>query len=179
MMASASRSHSLALDLASTSGWCGGVLGTRPRHGSVSLRGERPIERCAALRQWLDDYEAVAGKVTHLVLEAAIVGQHNALATVELLWGLRTTALMWAYDGEIAPHMVQSFASSTVRAHMLGTSRFPKGEAKNAVMEWCRRKGFDTASHDAADAILTWHYAEAIATGKPRVAPGIFAGSPA
>lgn len=159
--------HVLALDLATNTGWCGGAFGARPRQGSVSLRGERPIERCAALRQWLDDYEAVSGRVTGLVLEATILTGRDTPELAELLWGLRVTALMWAFDGSMPPHAVVSYASQSVRAHMLGTARFPKGEAKPAVVEWCRRHGYDTASHDAADAILTWSFAEALTSGKP------------
>lgn len=164
--------HVLALDLATTVGWCGGAFGQRPRYGAVQLRGDRAVDRWAALRDWLDDYEAVAGRVGTLVLEAAIVGQSNALPTIELLFGLRATVLIWAYDGQMPPQAVQSYASSTVRSHMLGTSRFPKGEAKGNVLAWCHARGFDTASHDAADSILTWHYAEALALGTPAAPRG-------
>jgi hypothetical protein len=162
--------HVLALDIAGTTGWCAGAFGQRPRIGAVSLRGDSTAERMAALRQWLDDFEAVSGKVSALVVEAAIVGQHNSLATVEMLWSLRATVLLWAYDGEMAPPV--SYASSTVRAHMLGTSRFPKGTAKDHVVAWCRSRGFDTASTDAADAALTWHYAEALLKGTPAAPRG-------
>jgi hypothetical protein len=159
--------HVLALDLATTTGWCGGAFGARPRQGTIHLKGDRAIERCAALREWLDDYEAVSGRVTALVLEATILTGRDTPELAELLWGLRVTALMWAYDGSMPPHAVVSYPSQSVRAHMLGSGRFPKGEAKDAVLAWCRRAGFDTASHDAADAILTWSFAEALTMGKP------------
>jgi hypothetical protein len=159
--------HVLALDLATTFGWCAGAFGQRPRQGAVLLRGDRMVDRCAALRDWLDDYEAVSGKVTALVLEAAILTQRDTVDLVELLFGLRTTALLWAYDGELPPHAVVSYGSGSVRGHMLGSARFPKGEAKAAVVGWCRDRGFETATHDAADAVLTWHYAEALALGRP------------
>ncbi len=167
----------LVLDLGTCTGWCAGGFDAAPRHGTITLVGQRPVHRCAALRDWLDDFCQVYFRPTALILEAAIVAQKNSLVATEILFSLRATALLWAYDAEAEgpPIWTDSVASTTVRAHMLGTSRFPKGEVKDHVAAWCRRNGIAPATDDAADAVLTWHYLKAMARGTPKAPPGMLA----
>jgi Holliday junction resolvasome RuvABC endonuclease subunit len=151
----------LALDLASTVGFCLGRFGDRPRFGGVVLRGDDAIQRMAALRTWLDQQDEFQA-VTAIVLEAAIIGDHRSTLAAELLTSLQALAGLWAYDMSIPLVRV---ASSSARKAMIGTGRFPKGEAKQHVTAWVQGQGFDVKSHDAADAVLTWLAVEKATTG--------------
>ncbi len=156
----------LALDLASTCGFAVGGFGTRPRFGSVVLRGDEVVHRMAALREWLDEQDGFAG-ITAVVLEAAIIGDHRSMAAAEILTSLQATARLWAYDLQVP---LLTVASATARKQVLGTGRFPKGEAKAHVLAWARREGFDTASLDAADALCLWRAVEMATLGLPPAA---------
>ncbi len=151
----------LSLDLASTAGFCLGRFGERPRFGAVLLRGDDAIQRMAALRTWLDEQDEFQA-ITAIVLEAAIIGDHRSILAAEILTSLQAMAGLWAWDMSIP---IIRVASSTARKAMIGTGRFPKGEAKHHVTEWCRSKGFDVKTHDAADAVLTWAAVEAATIG--------------
>lgn len=145
-----------ALDLASTAGFCLGRFGGRPRFGAIVLRGDDAIQRMAALRSWLDEQDGFSA-ITAVVVEAAIIGDHRSILAAEILTSLQAMAGLWAYDMSIPLVRV---ASSTARKAMMGTGRFPKGEAKQHVTAWCRAQGFEVKSHDAADALLTWKAVE-------------------
>lgn len=144
----------LALDLASTTGWCMGPLGARPRHGAISLRGLEHVHRQAALRDWIEDQEKVAGRFTAIVVEAAIIGAFSSQEAERLTVALHGMVELWAYDAEI-PFM--AVAASTARKAILGKGSFPKGEVKGEVVRWCRGAGFTPKTDDDADAILLWH----------------------
>jgi hypothetical protein len=172
MISESRRRNVLALDLGTATGWCMGAFQARPRCGAITLRGVEPVHRQAALRDWLDEQDQFRG-ITAVVVEAALIGQFSSQQAEMVTIALHSTVALWAFDLEIP---VYPIASSTVRAQMLGTARFPKGEAKKHVMAWCRGAGFTGASDDAADAVLTWHAAEAKALGTQRAPkPGLLA----
>jgi Holliday junction resolvasome RuvABC endonuclease subunit len=151
----------LACDLASTSGFCIGPLGGRPRFGGVVLRGDDAIQRMASLRTWLyEEHEFKA--ITAVVLEAAIIGDHRSFLAAEILTSLQAMAGLWAWDEDVP---IIRVASSTARKAILGTGRFPKGEAKQHVTAWCRNNGYAVQTHDAADAVLLWKAVEKATTG--------------
>jgi hypothetical protein len=163
-------SNVLALDLATCTGFAIGALGERPRHGAIMLRGQEPVHRQAALREWLDDQDKLK-PIQAVVVEAALIGQFSSNAAEYLTLALHSTLALWCYDLEIPLFPI---ASSTVRSGMLGTSRFKKGTAKDHVVFWCKANGYAVATHDAADAILTWSYVEAQTLGYQRAARGLF-----
>lgn len=153
----------LALDLASTTGWCMGPLGARPRHGAINLRGVEHVHRQAALRDWIEDQEKIGVAFTAIVVEAAIVGAFSSQEAERLTVALHGMVELWAYDAEI-PFV--AIAASTIRKAMIGRGTFPKGEAKPAVMRWCRANGFEPRTDDAADAILLWKAVERATIGE-------------
>lgn len=148
----------LALDLASTTGFAFGPFGGRPRHGAISLVGQAHVQRCAALRQWIEDQEAIGGAFSAVMVEAAIVGGFSSQEAARLTIALHSTLELWCFDAGIAFVPV---AASTARKAVIGRGSFPKGAAKPAVIQWCREKGYDPRTDDAADALLLWHAAEA------------------
>lgn len=154
------------LDLAVSTGYAIGGFGRRPRFGSIRLSGVSTAERMAALRAFLEEQDEFEG-LTAVVLEAAIVGDHRSMAAAEILTSLQAMAELVAYDLSIPVFRV---ASATARKQVLGTGRFPKGEAKAHVLAWARREGFDTASLDAADALCLWRAVEMSTLGLPPAA---------
>lgn len=153
----------LALDLASTTGWCMGPLGAKPGHGAISLRGLEHVNRQAALRDWIEDTEKVAGRFTAIVVEAAIVGAFSSQDAERLTIALHGMVELWAFDARI-PFV--AVAASTVRKAMLGRGSFPKGQAKPEVVRWCRAAGFEPRTDDDADAILLWKAVERATIGE-------------
>lgn len=151
----------LACDLASTSGYCIGPFGGRPRFGGWVLRGDDAAQRMASLRDLIYQ-EHEFRRITAVVLEAAIIGDHRSILAAEILTSLQAMAGLWALDEDVPLIRV---ASSTARKAILGTGRFPKGEAKQHVTAWCRENGFDVRSHDAADAVVLWKAVEAATIG--------------
>jgi Holliday junction resolvasome RuvABC endonuclease subunit len=146
----------ISCDLASTTGYCIGPFGGRPRFGGVALRGDDAIQRMAALREFLYQ-EHEFSRISAVVLEAAIIGDHRSSLAAEILTSLQAMAGLWALDEDVP---IIRVASSTARKAMIGTGRFPKGEAKQHVTAWCRERGFEVKSHDAADAVLLWKAVE-------------------
>jgi crossover junction endodeoxyribonuclease RuvC len=163
----------LALDLATRCGWALGEFGDRPTSGSVVLGGADVVHRMAALREFLDTQDGFRA-ISAIVVEAALAGQHKSADAADLLISLQSMARLWAYDMSVPIVLVPA---STARKDMIGTGRFPKGEAKRHVAEWVERAGYLCPTHDAADAIVTWLAVERATLGKPTPAPGMFIGS--
>ena len=69
--------------------------------------------------------------------------------------GLAALAQTAAYRHDIR---FREQAASTVRTAILGTSRFPKGEAKDFVMAYCREQRWSVPDHNAGDACILWDY---------------------
>ncbi len=153
----------LALDLASTTGWCMGPLGARPRHGAITLRGVEHVHRQAALRDWIEDQEKIGAPFTAIVVEAAIIGAFSSQEAERLTIALHGMVELWAYDAEV-PFV--AIAAGTVRKAILGRGTFPRGQAKPEVMRWCRAAGFEPRTDDAADAILLWKAVERATIGE-------------
>ncbi|HEV7458883.1 MAG TPA: hypothetical protein VGN96_19075 [Roseococcus sp.] len=163
----------LALDLATRCGWALGEFGDRPTSGAVALGGEEVVHRMAALREFLDTQDKFR-RLSAIIVEAAIAGEHKSSASADLLISLQATARLWAYDMQVPIVLVPS---QTARKTMIGTGRFPKGEAKKHVAEWVESRGYRCPTHDAADAIVTWLAVEHATMGKPNPPPGMFAGA--
>lgn len=156
----------LALDLATTTGWALGLLGKKPRSGSIKLGGagtSRPA-RYAALNDWLDSMNAAHGPFSEVVFESPLVeGQGRDRALLAL--GLVAHLELWCWDRDLRTS--ECMVASTRKA-VLGRGTFPKGEAKGVVMAWCKSRGFDPQDDNAGDAIVLWSHLEMIRTARLR-----------
>jgi hypothetical protein len=152
----------LTLDLATTTGWCIGVLGSPPVYGSVLLIGASRAARYAALLDWLDAAAAVHGVPSDIIVEAAVIhgaGQDRA----RLALGLLAHIELWGWDQGCR---VLDEMPATTRKEMLGRGSFPAGTAKSHVMAWCREHGYRPGDDNAADALLLWCRVQAVRLGR-------------
>lgn len=147
----------LALDLATTAGWAIGRPGERPRSGVIQLQGQARAARFAALLEWLDDMATVEGGLTKVAVEAAL-SDHNfrSIEAGRLALGFVAHLELWCWDEGVP---LEEVHVQTARKAVLGRGVFPKGEAKENVLTWAREQGFEPATDDQADALVTWHYA--------------------
>lgn len=146
----------IALDLSSQVGWAIGPIGGRPLLGTwvlPSIGGEGA--RFASFENELADAMAVH-EPSILALEAPLPlpAQNNAQVARQQM-GLRAVALSEAYRASAAAHEVDVY---TVRRDVIGTGRFPAGKAKDAVMAFAKREGYDPPDHNAGDALILWLY---------------------
>lgn len=152
--ASASRSASiLALDLATTAGWCFGMPGTTPRLGAVQLAPDGNIgARGCALVDWLDDHHAVF-QPDLIVFEAPLPrGQHSGIQAGRIALGLAMACEMYCYRAAVR---CAEGNVNAARKIVLGKGNASKDEAIAA----CRAAGLAPPTHDAADAWVLWSYA--------------------
>lgn len=153
----------MALDCARTTGWCVGVPGERPHYGSVTFRGVSHGAVYAGFVDWVEDAMRLH-RPAQIVVEAPLhrgghMGQDAALLALGFLAHLELVC----HD-----HAVQLLTEhvSRTRKAVMGRGNFPKGEAKDAVMTWCRERGYAPPTHDAADAICLWLYVEQLRLGR-------------
>lgn len=147
----------LALDLATTFGWCCGAANAAPRYGSVRLDGRERAPRYAALLDWLDDALRVH-RFDRLVCEAPMVsGDFSGRDAALLALGLAAHVELWCWDNRV--QQIPSVVVGTARKGVLGRGGFAKGTAKAVVLDWCRREGFDPRDDNSADALLLWAFA--------------------
>lgn len=187
----------LALDLGIHAGWCyGGVHDTTPDLGAWELPGTddlRDIDSNEARRSILTGARGAALENELEALMALVRPRRMAFAlrfaanqtSAYLLTGLAVAAEISAYRAEV--QFVDKIAESEARAHVLGRGRFGipdpdnrrkiiKGTgtkaAKDAVMEWCRGKGWRPPNHDAGDAAVIWEFARRKELARQQWAPG-------
>lgn len=146
--------HVLALDLGTCTGWCAGKLGERPRFGQLNLASQEYVVRAAKLRNWMDAWEALNGRFTAIAVEAPLIAGQKSQAALAVTMALYWTLALWAYDAEIP---LAETASQTARKMVIGRGTFPRGEAKDHVMAFCRTAGYEIGEqHNAADALVLW-----------------------
>lgn len=151
----------LALDIATTTGYCAGSPGETPRFGSFTLpRAFDPDElgrRGAAFSNWLNDLITVE-RPTHIVFEAPIPPRGGNVTTniytVRLLLGLAFTAETIAYLREID---CQEAHIQTVRKAFTGSGRADK----DMVIAACVKRGWSVADDHQADAGAIFAFIEA------------------
>lgn len=105
------------------------------------------------LRVMAPDIVAIEAKI----MSTGNAGMHTNAETQEVLWGLQTIfrTFVLAKLGKPA----RLVPASSARKSLVGRGTFPKGEAKDAVMAECRRRGWltlDTLQPDKADALAVW-----------------------
>lgn len=145
----------LCLDPARSLGWCAGIPGMRPEHGTIELRGRSQGALYGDLVRWMRELIRRHQPAT-LVVEAPL-GESKGAGATRTAYGLAATLHMLAFEQGIA--IAEEPAWRTRRA-VMGRSGFAPEEAKAAVIAWCRAQGFAPANDDEADAILLFKQTE-------------------
>ena len=165
----------LAIDLASTAGWCRGNSGDEtPRFGTIKFgAGDGDVIFAAALQWMLEEVREHPPEI--LMLEAMLppgaMLNHTSRQVRDRLAGLhgivRGCAKRWGV-GEIAEVSV-----GDVRKHFIGTRSLHRNEAKTAVMERCRALEWMVANDNEGDACAIWSFAVSLIDPKQalRVSP--------
>jgi hypothetical protein len=154
----------LALDTATSLGWAFGAPSRRAVHGVFKLPA--PGISIGAFGNAFSN--ALCGLLgTHsperIVIEAPIAKHTDNLllmrCTIGLNFAAHTIAACWGVP-------IEEVSAQRVRSVVLGQARFSKEEGgpKVAVMAWATAHGYDPATHDAADALATLHWALAMAS---------------
>lgn len=147
----------LALDLATSTGWCTGVPGGKPRFGSLrfgNASADRPA-RYRAMREWLS--VMITPKTRRVIFESSAVpsimmGRTN-IDTIKLLVGFCEHLEEFCH-GRVE---LREARTADVRRYFIGGN--PKrAVAKPAVMQRCKALGWDVKNDDEGDACAVWAY---------------------
>ena len=147
----------LALDLATTTGWCFGAPGALPKCGSLRFtkQGASRAETYREFRRWLN---AKWAKSPDLIvyespaLPMLMSGRTN-ITTVRFLIGLAEHLEEWCH-GRIE---LREARTADVRTHFIGGN--PKSAiAKQAVFNQCKTLGWEVQNFDESDAAALWDY---------------------
>lgn len=131
----------LTLDLASNVGWTlGAPADKRFKYESVRFSG---VQLACQFARWLDQ---TLLEVDLCVFEAPILPRHTSAPAIRLLHGMAWHVELVCSDQriecwEVSPTSVKKFVAGSGRADKL------------EVMREVRRRGYDVANHDAADAV--------------------------
>jgi Holliday junction resolvasome RuvABC endonuclease subunit len=150
-----------ALDLSSRTGWAfGHIEDDRPRSGVWVLPGLSDLGRTyAAFENMLLDAIDVH-RPDVVVVEAAIAGGRSGgtnQSVTEQQIGLLAHARSACYRHDIR---LVTKAASSMRKEVIGTGRFPEGQAKKMIMRWLHERGFSFSDDNAADATVAWLWAK-------------------
>ena len=159
------RPYISCFDLAGKIGVCHGVVGTpRPTMESwdITKAGERP-ERLVLLDEMLErhfaDYpvEAVFYEAPLPIAVLIHIG-----ATEQSIQMMRSLAAV--VEQCCARHSVKvaSWQVQAARHAVMGQGRFKRGEAKKAVMKFCRMLRYNPRNDNEADALIGWLYQSAL-----------------
>jgi hypothetical protein len=153
----------LALDVATTLGWCRGIVGAQPTAGSVCFgrREMREREVYGNALIWFSDFLRPEPRPDLVILESmlaigAMDGQSQR-ATWLRLAGLRTLAIGVAHARNI-PEIAEASVQD-IRGHFIGERNMRRREAKSTVMERCKRLGWEVRNDNEGDAAALWSYA--------------------
>lgn len=156
----------LFLDLSTNVGWAYGLPGQPSPLWGVWVLPQGPDlgRRFASYEnQLLDAFDAYRPELVGM--EAPLPASEQSQAyTAELLLGLAAITECACYRWE--KRLVRR-ASSTLRAAVIGTGRFPRGEAKKWVLAWCKGRGWNITDHNASDAAVGWAYEVGIRAARP------------
>jgi hypothetical protein len=169
----------LALDVSkSCTGWAYGLPESAPVSGVERFAREGGTEDEAFGRALVWLTQAIGTMSPAIVaIEAPIKasgGGNTNPASQAMLLGLQ--GVLRAVVALKLPTPAVLVASSTARKTFTGRGSYPAGEAKDAVMAECRRRGWldlDTLQPDRADAVCLWAHMAAqqipmLAHGRPR-----------
>ena len=144
----------LALDLARQTGWAAGAPCDDPVYGTFKLDAPSVPSTFLQLGRIVADLIRQHG-ATQMVLEEPYVGRDSRVSSLMPLFGYRAAAMM---AGESKGLLVFTSTPSTVRKHFLGTGGGKRADAKRAVLDKCRWRGWDPRTEDEADALALWDH---------------------
>lgn len=161
-----------AFDLATMTGGADGPAGGRPRSWSWDLAkaGKSRPARLAMLRDYADRY-LVETKPDAVFFEkplpiAALFAQvqHGGMqsafrmgATDETIGMLRgCIGVIESSAAKAKIPLIEGVDVQAARRALTGLGKFPKGEGKDIVFDWCRRLGWNPANTDESDAMAIW-----------------------
>jgi hypothetical protein len=160
--------HILALDLATTTGFCIGAPGEMPRCGSVRFGNSETSADAVFAHglKWFSEFLRPEPRPSSIILEAmlpltAMKGE-TSTATRDRLAGLHGVVRAVAHLRGI--YEISEVGVLVVRKHFCGS----RGCGKHAVYEKCRALHYPVHDLDAADACATWHFACSLI--KPEIA---------
>ncbi|SRR5580765_2245828 len=159
----------LAIDLATRTGWCRGVVGCgKPEFGAINFGiKNKKMPGCgdevfAVAMDWMSDLvdplpdvvilesmlppEAMKNKTSRQVRDR-LAGLHGVIRAVAKRRGVSE---------------ISEAAVGDVRAHFIGERNLPRDEAKRSVIDRCQALGWDVANDNEADACALWSYACAL-----------------
>lgn len=155
----------LALDIATTSGWCIGMPGEKPLLGAQRFApaGAAHGDIFAAALVWASDFFAVH-QPDVLCFEAPLPPSHMRGRTTanvaRVLMGLPAVIEAVAKLRQVA--IIREADVQDVRGHFIGTRRLKSAQAKAATMQRVRQLGWADPErpldNNAADACALWDY---------------------
>jgi hypothetical protein len=151
----------LALDVATTLGWCRGIVGSVPTLGTMSFKAARERDVYGLALTWFSDFLRPEPRPDLVILESmlsitAMNGQSQRVTWLRLA-GLRTLAIGVAHARNI-PEIAEATVQD-IRGHFIGDRNMRSKQAKRTVMERCHRLGWDAKNDNESDAAALWSYA--------------------
>jgi hypothetical protein len=153
----------LALDAATTTGWCRGEVGKTPTFGSEKLGTGKhnDFQIFGRAIDWLVAHLEQNAPPDSLVIENMLPPQamknHTSREVRDRLGGLHGIFKGVAYRYGIAE--IACVNVGDVRAHFIGDRSARRIVAKHNTMVRCRLLGWDVQDDNAADACALWDYA--------------------
>jgi hypothetical protein len=160
----------LALDIATTTGWARGAVGSPPRDAGSIMFGRPGASNNAVFGHaltWIADYLEPAGiasgrpRPTMLVLEAMLPPGAKAGATNrdtrDRLAGLH--GIMRAVAHLRGIYEINEVSVGDVRAHFIGDRTLKRDRAKREVLLRCHQLGWPAEDDNAGDALALWSFA--------------------
>lgn len=165
----------LAVDLATNTGWCRGHVGAVPVFGSLRF-GKHNSRDCAIFADALSWFSLLLQPEPRpdlVILEtllppSAWKGESQA-TTFSRLAGLQSIMLGVAHLRGIPE--ISTASVPDVRAHFIGERGLKRKPAKEAVMQRCRRLGWEVKNDNEGDAVALWSYSCALID--PRLAMNV------
>ena len=148
----------LALDLARSTGWAAGHPCGQPTWGTLKLdaadEATRFLQLVTRVRTLIQEHE-----IDHLIVEAPYVGKLAKASSLTPLLGYRACAMVAAKTLDRLTYFVEA---SVWRKHLIGHGGGTRQEAKTAVIERCRWRGWAPKNIDEADALGILDYRLAV-----------------
>lgn len=171
-MSASANQRTLALDIASSTGWAYGVPGEVPRAGTIRFAppGSSPGAVGRGMMRWFADFTKVF-PTDRIFFEAPFdprkMGMRTNMQTSRILLGL--VFLIETLGQAKGIYDISETEVADVRKHFIGCNP-PGDKGKAAVQARCRQLGWEFDSEDAADALAVWSYACAIVAPKTAIA---------
>jgi len=157
----------LALDIATTTGWCRGELGQVPACGSVRFGKSgvvSPHETFAAALTWLAGFLEPKPRPDFMMIESMLppdaMRGATSKAVRDRLAGLHGIVLAVAQIRGIA--RIEEVSVGDVRAHFICDRAARRIVAKRETLLQCTALGWPARDDNAADACAVWSYACAL-----------------